>query len=105
MKKETTISVFLWLLSGPVLAFLFSFASRFVLESVLPGNLVEVARMVRAYPLGLLMSLLTPWGWLMYGGLYLKLRGQHRSGMLCTVSGAVLLGGFWPVWATFLVTS
>lgn len=91
-----------WLLLGPVLALLISLLCWPLYDYLSPGKLSRIAEMLAAYPMGLLMSLLTPWGWLMYGGLLLSLTGRNKAGLWCTLGGAVLLGGFWPVWATFL---
>ncbi|MCB1850545.1 MAG: hypothetical protein KDI83_07135 [Gammaproteobacteria bacterium] len=91
-----------WLLLGPLSALLISQVSWFVYDHLSPGKLSSLAEMISVYPLGLLLSLLTPWGWLMYGGLLLLSSGKRLSGFWCTVAGALLLGGFWPVWATFL---
>jgi len=101
MKISKKVS-FYWLLLGPVAALLVSFVSWFVFEYFTPGKLSRIPEMVKAYPFGLLMSLLTPWGWLMYGGFLLMNSGKNRAGIWCSVGGAVLLGCFWPVWATFL---
>ena len=92
-----------WLFLGPALALLISTGSWFVFEYFSPGKLAGIGDMIRAYPRGLLMSLLTPWGWLMYGGALLLFSGRSRRGMVCTVVGAVILGAFWPVWSTFIL--
>jgi len=91
-----------WLLMGPVAALLISLLSWSVFEYFTPGKLSPIPEMLAAYPLGLLLSLLTPWGWLMYGGFLLMNADKLKAGIWCSVSGAILLGGFWPVWATFL---
>ena len=92
-----------WLALGPVLGLAISYPSRLILERLAPGNLAATADMISAYPLGLLLSLLTPWGWLMYGGLILMHGDKRKAGVLCTLAGSILLGLFWPIWATFLV--
>lgn len=92
-----------WLLLGPALALAISVGSWFVFEFFSPGKLSGIEAMIRAYPRGLLMSLLTPWGWLMYGGALMMFSGRSRNGMICTVIGAVILGAFWPVWSTFIL--
>jgi hypothetical protein len=28
---------------------------------------------------------------------------KRKAGVLCTLGGSILLGLFWPIWATFLV--
>jgi hypothetical protein len=91
-----------WLILGPVFALLISIASWFVINRLSPGMLYGIDVMISMYPLGLLMSLLTPWGWLMYGGLLLMNSQKLKQGIWCTVIGAILLGGFWPIWATDL---
>ena len=91
-----------WLLLGPVLALALSFASWHLIEQVAPGKLRGTEVLVSMYPLGLLMSLLTPWGWLMYGGFLLMNSEKLKLGILCTLVGALLLGGFWPIWASDL---
>ena len=101
MKISMRVSLY-WLLLGPVTALLISLVSWSVFEYFTPGKLPAVPDMLATYPLGLLMSLLTPWGWLMYGGLLMMRAEKNRIGIWCSVGGAVLLGGFWPVWATFL---
>ena len=101
MKISMRVSLY-WLLLGPVTALLISLVSWSVFEYFTPGKLSAVPDMLATYPLGLLMSLLTPWGWLMYGGLLMMRAEKNRIGIWCSVGGAVLLGGFWPVWATFL---
>ena len=102
MKISITKS-FYWLLLGPVAALPLSLLSRAVLEAVSPGKVAGIPDMLAAYPLGLLISLLTPWGWLMYGGLFLMHSERPGRGAWCTVGGGLLLGLFWPIWATFLV--
>lgn len=87
---------------GPVSALLLSFASWYVINRFMPGRLYGIDVMVSMYPLGLLMSLLTPWGWLMYGGLLMMISQKVKLGIVCTLIGALLLGGFWPIWATDL---
>ena len=87
---------------GPVFALVLSIASWFVIDNFSPGRLYGIDVMISMYPLGLLMSLLTPWGWLMYGGLLLMYSEKLKLGIWCTVIGAILLGGFWPIWATDL---
>ena len=77
-----------WLILGPVFALTFSMASWYVIDQI--------------SPLGLLMSLMTPWGWLMYGGLLLMNSEKLKLGIWCTLVGAILLGGFWPLWSTDL---
>ncbi len=101
MKLSIKISLY-WLLLGPVLALLISYASWFGFEHFSPGKLSRIPEMLAAYPLGLVISLLTPWGWLMYGGFLLMSAGRHKAGVWCSVGGAMILGVFWPVWATFL---
>ena len=91
-----------WRVLGPVFALIISVASRSVFDRVSPGKLHGIDVMISMYPLGLLMSLLTPWGWLMYGGFLLMNAEKLKWGIWCTVIGAVLLGGFWPLWATDL---
>jgi len=96
-KMKTTL---LWLILGPVLALIFSTASWHVIEQLSPGKLYSIEVIVRMFPQGLLMSLMTPWGWLMYGGFLLMNSQKLKLGISCTVTGALLLGGFWPIWAT-----
>jgi len=91
-----------WLVLGPVFALIISVASWYVFDWISPGKLHGIDAMISMYPLGLLMSLLTPWGWLMYGGFFLMNAEKLKWGIWCTVIGAVLLGGFWPLWATDL---
>lgn len=102
MKLSPTISLY-WLALGPLLGLAISFPSRLILERLAPGKLAGAADMIAAYPLGLLLSLLTPWGWLIYGGLILMHGDKHKAGVLCTLGGSIFLGLFWPIWATFLV--
>lgn len=101
MKLSIKVSLY-WLVLGPVAALLISLISWSVFEYFTPGKLSTIQDMLAAYPLGLLMSLLTPWGWLMYGGFLLMSAGKSKIGIWCSIGGAFLLGGFWPVWATFL---
>ena len=91
-----------WLVLGPVFALIISVASWYVFDQVSPGKLHGIDVMITMYPLGLLMSLLTPWGWLMYGGFFLMNAEKLKWGIGCTVIGAMLLGGFWPLWSTDL---
>lgn len=91
-----------WLILGPVSALIFSMASWYIIEQISPGKLHGIDVMISMYPLGLLMSLMTPWGWLMYGGFLLMNSEKLKLGIWCTVIGALLLGGFWPVWSTDL---
>ena len=96
---------FLWLLLGPCLALLITIPSWYVFNSLSPDKLTGIQDMIGVYPKGLLMSLLTPWGWLMYGG-FLLMSGERRQlGVVCTVTGALVLGLFMPVWSTFLVST
>lgn len=92
----------LWLLLGPVFALLLSIASWYVFSQFSPGKLDGIDVLISMYPLGLLMSLLTPWGWLMYGGFFLMNSPKLKWGIWSTLIGALLLGGFWPIWATDL---
>lgn len=85
---------------GPVSALMISIPSWYVIDQLSPGKLAGIEVLFTMYPLGLLMSLLTPWGWLMYGGLLLMNNGKPKAGLACTVLGALLLGGFWPIWST-----
>ncbi len=101
MKISVKICLY-WLLLGPATALLISCASWFGFEHFSPGKLSGFQTLFALYPLGLLVSLLTPWGWLMYGGLLLMNTGRYRVGMWCSFGGAVILGIFWPVWATSL---
>jgi hypothetical protein len=91
-----------WLLLAPAAALIISFASRYVLEYFSPGKLTGYRELITYYPLGLFLSLLSPWGFLMYGGLILMLNGKRRSGFWCSVVGGVILGLFWPIWVAFL---
>lgn len=97
--------IFLWLLLGPVLALLISFASWYGFNLLLPDKLDTFESLLSAYPLGLGMSVLTPWGWLMYGGLFLLLTNKIKAGLYCSLIGAAVLGIFWPIWSTFLVSA
>lgn len=95
-----------WLILGPALAFLFSLASWYGFKQLLPSdNILGIEAMIIHYPLGLLMSLLTPWGWLMYGGFLLMHSQKLRLGLSCTIAGALLLGGFWPIWSSGMVSA
>jgi len=100
--KHSLKASLVWLLLGPVSALLISLLCWPFYDYLSPGKLSPIPDMLMAYPMGLLMSLLTPWGWLMYGGLLLSISGRNKAGLWCTIGGALLLGGFWPVWATFL---
>lgn len=100
--KISMKTIITWLILGPVFALVLSMASWYVIEQISPGKLYGIEVMISMYPLGLLMSLLTPWGWLMYGGLLLMNSQKLKLGIWCTVIGALLLGGFWPLWATDL---
>lgn len=100
--KISMKTIITWLILGPVFALVLSMASWYVIEQISPGKLYGIEVMISMYPLGLLMSLLTPWGWLMYGGLLLMNSQKLKMGIWCTVTGALLLGGFWPLWATDL---
>ncbi|MDH5764885.1 MAG: hypothetical protein OEZ38_02625 [Gammaproteobacteria bacterium] len=92
----------IWLVAGPVSALLFSFASWFMINHLTPGKLEPVTTLIKAYPLGLAMSLLTPWGWLMYGGVIFMNTNKFKLGLYCTLGGALILGVFWPIWSTHL---
>ena len=94
-----------WLFLGPFLALSLSIPSWHVIEYIAPGKLSSTDVLFTMYPIGLLMSLLTPWGWLMYGGLLLMNSHRRKIGIICTLIGALLLGGFWPIWATFLAST
>lgn len=100
-----TRTIVLWLLLGPVLALLVALPSWYALRHFSPDKITGLAEMIGTYPMGLLMSALAPWGWLMYGGLFMMLSQRHRLGVICTAIGAILLGVFWPIWSTFLVST
>ena len=68
-----------------------------------PGKLAGMTEMMGVYPKALLMSVLTPWGWLMYGGLILMSGEKQRTGMICTLMGAVILALFLPIWSTYMI--
>ncbi len=95
-------TVLQWLLLAPVSALAISFASHYCYEYLSPGKLTGYRELLDHYPLGLALSLLTPWGWLMYGGLAMMLTGRQRPGLWCSLGGAVILGLFWPIWAAYL---
>jgi len=101
MNISIKTSIF-WLFLGPVFALLLSIASWYVIDHVSPGKLSSIDLLFTNYPLGLLMSLMTPWGWLMYGGFLLMNSRKLKMGIICTLIGTLLLGGFWPIWATAL---
>ncbi len=102
MKNISMKTLTYWLMMGPVFALMLSIPSWYVIDQLSPGKLSSIDVMFYTYPLGLLMSLLTPWGWLMYGGFLLMNSGKLKAGILCTVIGALLLGVFWPIWSTDL---
>ena len=104
MKRIIQKCIF-WLLLGPALALLVALPSWYVFTYFSPDKLTGFAEMIDAYPTGLMMSLLAPWGWLMYGGLFMMVTQRTRLGVICTVAGAIMLGVFWPVWSTFLVSA
>ena len=91
--------VILWLIIGPVLALLLSTISWSIFDQLSPGKLSDISTLFTLYHKGLLLSLLTPWGWLMYGGLLLMYSDKLKMGTSCTLGGAVLFGVFWPIWA------
>ena len=84
-------TIFQWLLLAPLAALAISFASHFIFEYLSPGKLSDKRVLLANYPLGLVMSLLTPWGWLMYGGLILILTGKRRVGFWCSIGGGLLV--------------
>ncbi|MCP4289797.1 MAG: hypothetical protein GY792_36150 [Gammaproteobacteria bacterium] len=92
-----------WLLLGPAMALAISFVSWSILKPISPDKLSDATGLVTTYPLGLLMSLLTPWGWLMYGGFMAMLSERRKLGIFCTAAGAVMLGAFWPIWCMDLI--
>ena len=94
----------LWLISGPLLALSISFVSWFIIDHSTPGKLYPPITLLTTYPLGLVMSLLTPWGWLMYGGLILMNAEKFKMGLYCTLTGAFILGAFWPIWSIDMVS-
>ncbi len=95
----------LWLIMGPALALLLALPGWMLFDHLSPGKLTGVKEMVGVYPKALLMSVLTPWGWLMYGGFILMSGEKQRTGMICTVSGAIILGLFLPIWSTYMVSA
>jgi len=105
MSNNKVKIVALWLILGPILALTLSIASWYIIEQLSPGKLYSLEIMVRMFPKGLLLSLMTPWGWLMYGGFLLMYSQKLKIGILCTVTGALLLGGFWPILATDMALS
>lgn len=97
--KKVIKNNLIWLLFGPLLALAISFISWFMINYFTPGKLLEPGTMISVYPLALLMSLLTPWGWLMYGGLLMINNQKLKIGLYCTLGGAIILGLFLPVWS------
>lgn len=95
----------LWLIIGPVLALALSPVSWYIINYLSPDKLGDMEILFSYYILGLLMSVMTPWGWLMIGGFLLMNSQKLKIGILCTLAGALLLGGFWPIWATALVAT
>jgi len=93
-----------WLFLGPVLALILSIPSWYLIDLFVPTRLINIEPMIYSYPKGLLMSILTPWGWFMGGGLLLMKSKKLKAGIALTITGSVLLGGFWPVWATAIAT-
>ena len=91
--------IILWLILGPALALLLSTASWSIINQLSPGKLSDLSTLFTLYHKGLLLSLLTPWGWLMYGGLLLMNSNKLKVGISCTLGGAALFGIFWPIWA------
>ena len=91
------------MLLAPVAALIISFASHYCLEYLSPGKLTSYRELLTIYPLALVLSFLTPWGFLMYGGLILMLTGRPRPGFWCSIGGGVILGLFWPIWAVYLI--
>ncbi|MDH5472998.1 MAG: hypothetical protein OEY61_09085 [Gammaproteobacteria bacterium] len=98
-------TVLIWLAGGPLLALVISFASWFAIDYLTPDKLNHPATLITAYPLGLVMSLLTPWGWLMYGGFFLMQSRKLKLGLSCTLTGAIILGLFWPIWSIDMVSA
>ncbi|MDH5711429.1 MAG: hypothetical protein OEZ15_07180 [Gammaproteobacteria bacterium] len=101
--SKTVQNIGLWLMLGPVLALLVSIASWYVIDQFSPDRLTTIEMLFNRYPQGLLLSLMTPWGWLMYGGLVFMYSKITRLNISCTIAGAVLFGGFWPIWMASLV--
>ncbi|MCK5003200.1 MAG: hypothetical protein KAS57_09250 [Gammaproteobacteria bacterium] len=97
-------NISLWLILGPVLALLFSTISWYVIYQFSPDKLLNIEILFTKFPLGLFLSLMTPWGWLMYGGLLFMYSKKTNMSVSCTIIGALLFGGFWPIWSTFLTT-
>ena len=85
------------LVLGYLLALILSTASWYVIEQLSQGKLYSLEFIVHMFPKGLLMSLMTPWGWLMYGGLLLMNSNKLKMGISCTLGGAALFGIFWPI--------
>jgi len=92
-------NIILWLIIGPALALLLSTISWNIFDQLSPGKLSDISTLFTLYHKGLLLSLLTPWGWLMYGGLLLMYSNKLKMGLSCTLGGAALFGIFWPIWA------
>lgn len=89
---------------GPVLALPVSIASWYVIYQFTPDRLTTIEVLLAQYPQGLLLSLMTPWGWLMYGGLIFMYSKITQLNISCTIAGAFLFGGFWPIWSAFLTS-
>jgi hypothetical protein len=94
-----------WLILGPVLALLLSTVSWSIFDHLSPGKLSDMSTLFTLYHKGLLLSLLTPWGWLMYGGFLLMNSNKLKAGISCTLGGAALFGIFWPIWAADITLS
>lgn len=105
MNIEKIKNIILWLMIGPVLALLLSVAFWHIIEQLSPGKLSDMSTLFSLYHKGLLLSLLTPWGWLMYGGLFLMISNKLKMGIYCTLGGAALFGIFWPIWAADITLS
>ncbi|MCW8924395.1 MAG: hypothetical protein OQK69_12340 [Gammaproteobacteria bacterium] len=105
MKISTIKIIALWLIIGPALALIFSTLSWYIIEYLTPGKLAGIDVLFSQYILALLLSVMTPWGWLIYGGFLLMMTKNLKMGVSCTLIGALLLGGFWPIWATDLASA
>ena len=75
-----------WVLMAPVADLVISFGGRYCIEFFSTGTLTGYRELLTTFPLGLLLSLLTPWGWLMYGGLIMMINGRRRPGAWCPSS-------------------
>lgn len=96
--------LFTWLLIVIILSGVTSTLSAIIWTYFLGGDIYSVGyrpvdtivSLLTLMPLGWLIALLTPAGWLNALGLALAIRKRTKKPLVISAAGAILFGAFWP---------